>query len=366
MSFHDILHVILHALKDSALILPFLFLTYLLMELLEHKAGNGVEKAIERAGKLGPLAGGALGLVPQCGFSTVAAGFYAGRVISVGTLFAVFLATSDEMLPVMLGARVGVGKILTVLGLKFGIAVLVGFFADLLLRRRKEELHVEGLCEEEGCRCGEAGVWRSTLYHTLHIFAFVLLFNLLIGFALELLGEEALGAVMRDVPVLGQLIAALVGDKKPRVFQILSEFCFYGGTVCGILGIVLNVNFGNTPTLADYDILKGMVSHSTMLFGCLYMLVGGFVKIRVFNTVSVTIGLAIFVVCGLVVNRLYEHFGMTPPDGMFLKSNPYLGVSPIILGIVAVLLLFAVLALYELRLPTEERWYTKLKARHSR
>ena len=162
------------------------------------------------------------------------------------------------------------------------------------------------------------------------------------------------------------LIAALVGDKKPRVFQILSEFCFYGGTVCGILGIVLNVNFGNTPTLADYDILKGMVSHSTMLFGCLYMLVGGFVKIRVFNTVSVTIGLAIFVVCGLVVNRLYEHFGMTPPDGMFLKSNPYLGVSPIILGIVAVLLLFAVLALYELRLPTEERWYTKLKARHSR
>jgi hypothetical protein len=109
-----------------------------------------------------------------------------------------------------------------------------------------------------------------------------------------------------------------------------------------------------------------MVSHSTMLFGCLYMLVGGFVKIRVFNTVSVTVGLAIFVVCGLVVNRLYEHFGMTPPDGMFLKSNPYLGVSPIILGIIAVLLLFAVLALYELRLPTEERWYTKLKARHSR
>ena len=160
------------------------------------------------------------------------------------------------------------------------------------------------------------------------------------------------------------LIAALVGNKKSRLFQILSEFCFYGGTVCGVLGIVLNANFGNTPTLADYDILKGMVSHSTMLFGCLYMLVGGFVKIRVFNAVSVAIGLATFVLCGAVVNRLYEHFGMTPPDGMFLKSNPYLGVSPIILGMIAVLLLFAVLALYELRLPTEERWYTKLKARH--
>lgn len=211
MTFHDFLHVVLHALKDSAMILPFLFLTYLLMELLEHKAGNGVEKAIKKAGKFGPLAGGVLGLVPQCGFSTVAAGFYAGRVVSVGTLLAVFLATSDEMIPVLLGARVGFGKILTVLGLKLGIAVLVGLLADLLLRRRKAELHVEGLCEEEGCRCGEAGVLRSTLYHTLHIFAFVLLFNLIIGFALELVGEDALGRVMRDIPVLGQLIAALVG-----------------------------------------------------------------------------------------------------------------------------------------------------------
>ena len=93
MSFHDVLHVILHALRDSAMILPFLFLTYLLMELLEHKAGDGVENAISKAGRLGPLAGGALGLVPQCGFSAVAAGLYAGRVVTVGTVLAVFLAT---------------------------------------------------------------------------------------------------------------------------------------------------------------------------------------------------------------------------------------------------------------------------------
>ena len=210
MTFHDFLHVLLHALSESALILPFLFLTYLLMELLEHKAGNGVEKAIKKAGRVGPLAGGALGLVPQCGFSALASGFYAGRVVSVGTLLAVFLSTSDEMLPVFLGARVGVGKILTVMALKFGIAVSVGFLVDLLWRRR-EHLHVEGLCEEEGCGCGEKGIWLSTLYHTLHIFLFVLLFNFVIGFALELVGEDALARVMQDIPVLGQLIAALVG-----------------------------------------------------------------------------------------------------------------------------------------------------------
>ena len=156
------------------------------------------------------------------------------------------------------------------------------------------------------------------------------------------------------------LIASLLQNKKRLLFQVLSEFCFFGGSICGIVGIVLNVNFGNTPTLADYDILKGMLSHSTMLFGCLYMLVGRFIRIRVFNAVSVTIGLGTFVICGVGVNMLYEYLGMTPPDGMFLKSNPYTTVSPVILGIWAIIILFCGLALWELRLPKEDRWYNKL------
>ncbi|MBQ9762032.1 MAG: YwaF family protein [Oscillospiraceae bacterium] len=160
------------------------------------------------------------------------------------------------------------------------------------------------------------------------------------------------------------LVAALIQNKKRLLFQILGEFCFYGGLVCGVIGIVLNANFDNTPTLADFDILKGLLSHSTMLFGCLYMLVGGFIRIRVFNAVSVTMGLGSFLVCGLGVDYLYEHFGMEPPDGMFLRSNPYLKTSPIILGIWAVVLLFCGLALWELRLPREERWYSKLHLRN--
>ena len=160
------------------------------------------------------------------------------------------------------------------------------------------------------------------------------------------------------------LIAALLKDKKSLVFQMLGEFCFYGGTICGVVGIVLNANFGANPTLADYDILKGMLSHSTMLFGCLYMLAGDFIRVRVFNAVSVAAGLGTFVLCGMAVNRLYEHFGMVPPDGMFLKSNPYISVSPIILGILAVALLFIGLSIRELRLPREERWYSKLKLRN--
>ena len=160
------------------------------------------------------------------------------------------------------------------------------------------------------------------------------------------------------------LVASLLKDKKSLLFLILSEFCFIGGTVCGVVGIVLNVNFGNNPTLADYDILKGMLSHSTMLMGCLYLFVGGYIKIRVFNAVSVTAGLGTFVLCGMLVNGLYETFGMEAPDGMFLRSNPYLSVSPMVLGVLLIVLMFIGLALWELRLPEEDRWYKKMKLRH--
>jgi hypothetical protein len=160
------------------------------------------------------------------------------------------------------------------------------------------------------------------------------------------------------------LIAAFTENKRSLPFRMLSDFCFYVGTVCGIIGIAFNVNFGNTPTLADYDILKGMLSHSTMLFGCIYMRVGKFMKVRMFNIVSIVTGLAIFILCGVAVNQLYEHFGMEPPDGMFLKSNPYTDVSPITLGIIAIAFLFCFLALWELRLPREERWYAKLHSRN--
>ena len=164
------------------------------------------------------------------------------------------------------------------------------------------------------------------------------------------------------------LIAAFLQNKKSLIFQLLGEFCMIGGTVCGIVGIVFNANFDANPTLADYDILKGLLSHSTMLFGCLYMAVSRFVRIRMFNVVSVSAGLGCFVVCGLLVDSLYEAFGMVPPDGMFLRSNPYTDTSVIVLGLGVIGVLFLVLSVWELRLPREERWYKKihLRKKHER
>lgn len=210
MSFHDILHVIWHGLHDSLKLLPFLFVTYLLMEFFEHKAGDGVKKTISRAGRMGPLFGALLGLVPQCGFSAVAAGFYAARIVTPGTVLAVFLATSDEMLPVLLGAGIPFSRVLLILAIKFLVAVVCGFITDLLFCRSASTAHVHEFCDDEHCHC-ERGVFRSALHHTLHVFGFVLAFNLLLGFLLELVGDVTLGAAIGGIPVLGEAMAALIG-----------------------------------------------------------------------------------------------------------------------------------------------------------
>ena len=207
---HELPHIVWHALLDTLQIIPFLFLTYLAMELLEHKAGERVLRAVSGAGRAGPLLGASVGLLPQCGFSAAAAGFYAGRVVTLGTLLAVFLATSDEMIAVFVGEGLPLTVILTVLAIKLSVGVAVGFLVDALLYKGKRDLHVEALCDAEGCHC-EEGVLRSALHHTLHVACFVLAVNLILGLLLHFASAEVLAARLSGVPVLEQAVAALVG-----------------------------------------------------------------------------------------------------------------------------------------------------------
>ena len=135
--------VLLHGLLDTLKIIPFLFLTYLLMEFIEHRAGDKAERFMKRAGAFAPVVGGALGAVPQCGFSAAAANLYAGRVVSVGTLVAVFLSTSDEMLPILISGSIPVGSVALVVLYKAVVGIVVGLSVDLVLRfmnKKKEEI----------------------------------------------------------------------------------------------------------------------------------------------------------------------------------------------------------------------------------
>ena len=189
---HIAFDVLADAIKDTLYIIPFLFVTYLAMEWLEHKTGGKAEAAIQRAGAAGPFIGAVVGVVPQCGFSAAAATLWAGRVITLGTLFAVFLSTSDEMLPIM------------------------GFLVDAglrIARRIDMPLHIHDLCEQEHCHChdGEGGILRSALKHTLQVTLFIFLITLALNGLLAVVGEDVLAEFLGANPALSVFGSALVG-----------------------------------------------------------------------------------------------------------------------------------------------------------
>ncbi len=214
--------IFLEVLKDACLdtvrLLPFLFGTYLVMEYLEQKAEEHSEHAVKHSGAKGPLLGAALGVVPQCGFSTVGASLFSGGVISLGTLISIFLSTSDEMIPVFISEAVKPSMILKILVCKFAMAAAAGFAVDginrLLRNTRGEGRHkdIHDLCEQEHCHCAEEhSIWKSALHHTSHIAIFIFLLTLMVGMAMKLVGQDAMGSFLTARPVLGVLLAALVG-----------------------------------------------------------------------------------------------------------------------------------------------------------
>lgn len=208
------LHVIEHTLLETVKLLPFLFITYLIIELIEKKAGDKTTKVIKKSGKFGPIIGGFLGIIPQCGFSVSAANLYAGRIITIGTLISIFLSTSDEMLPILISESISANLIIKVLIIKVFIAILVGTIIDLIFKKRedietKEEIHK--LCDEEHCHCKEQGIIKSSIAHTLQIFIYILVITLILNIVLHFIDEYKIGSLFFNIPALGPIIASLVG-----------------------------------------------------------------------------------------------------------------------------------------------------------
>lgn len=244
--------VVQDAVLDTLYLIPFLLVTYLIMEWLEHKTSMRTQQAIRRAGAAGPAIGALLGVVPQCGFSAAASTLYAGRVITLGTLFAVYLSTSDEMLPIFIAEQVPVGTMLGILGMKVAIGMAFGFVVDFALRathRDHEHLRIHELCEQDHCECsrecstcsenpslayehhddcaegcdhshhghdhshdaGWAGIVRSACKHTLQVTLFVFLVSLVLNSVLTVIGEEALGSFLGANEALAVVVAGIVG-----------------------------------------------------------------------------------------------------------------------------------------------------------
>lgn len=250
---HIITHTLEHSIEDTLYLIPFLFVTYLAMEWLEHRTGNRTQEAVKRAGAAGPVVGAALGAVPQCGFSAAAATLYAGRVITLGTLFSVFLSTSDEMLPIFLAEQVAPLTIVKILGAKVVIGMVMGFIVDAVLRiaqRDKQRLRIHELCERDHCHCGGdcatcesnpelvyehhdcddgcthdhahhdhshdhdhgwASIARSALIHTAQVTVFIFIITLVLNGVLEVVGEDALAEALGANEAASVLASAAVG-----------------------------------------------------------------------------------------------------------------------------------------------------------
>ena len=185
--------------RDTLTLVPFLFLTYVAMEWLERKTEEQSVALLSRIGKFSHIAGAGIGLIPQCGFSAAAASLYSGGVITAGTLLAVFLSTSDEMIPIFLSSLAGASTIGRILAAKFVIAMVSGIAVDLiakLIHHRSETKHIHDLCEREHCGCEdeEGGILHSALIHTL-----------------EVIGKDALASLLTGAPIVGTVATAVIG-----------------------------------------------------------------------------------------------------------------------------------------------------------
>ena len=273
---HELEHILLHPLIETAKMLPILFLAYLFMEWLEAAEGSKMANAFNRAKKSGPLFGSLMGLIPQCGFSGAIAGMYAAGTVTVGTLVAVILATSDEMLPVLLSKNVPVITILVILGLKLVIGIISGFAIDFLIRKnnaeRKEDIH--GFCEREHCSCKD-GIFVSALKHTLKIAVIIYIVSALLHFAVGLIPDETLKAVL-NFPVVSQIAASLIGlIPSCAVSVTLTELYVngalgFGPMLCGLLtngGVGLLVLFRQNKNRKNSLFITALLLVSGLIFG---------------------------------------------------------------------------------------------------
>ncbi len=211
-----ILHVLKHTISDTFNMLPFLFLAYFLIEYIEYRKSHIIESILSHTGKYGFVVGSLLGCIPQCGFSVLAANFYAGRIITAGTLVAVFVSTSDEAIPVLLSNPQSAEVLFKLIVVKIIVAFIAGFLTDLFLLRRfkkgkvslSEQIH-EDICVD--CSCEKHGILYGAFRHTVSVYIFIFVISFILNITIELIGHERLASFLLTGSVFQPVIAAIIG-----------------------------------------------------------------------------------------------------------------------------------------------------------
>lgn len=252
--------IILDTLIDGLKLLPFLFITFLIMEYIEHKFSKKSKNKITKAGKYGPFVGSLLGAVPQCGFSVMATNLYATRIITVGTLISIYLSTSDEMLPILISEHANIGIILKILLIKVAIGMISGFIIDLVLRKKdKKNYEIKDFCLENHCDC-EHGIIKSSIKHTFSILLFIMVITFILNIMVEYIGEAGIGKLFLKDSIFSPFLSSLVGlIPNCGASVILSELYIKGvitlsSTISGLLtgsGVAILVLFRVNKNIKD-------------------------------------------------------------------------------------------------------------------
>lgn len=203
--------IIVDTLLDLVKIIPFLFLAFLIIELLEHKLEKKSKKIIKSSGKYGPIFGSILGLIPQCGFSSLATNLYITRIISLGTLVSIYLSTSDEMLPILISEGGHTKDILIILSIKLIVGLIFGFLIDIIFKKdkiTKEDYH---LCEDENCECEDGNIFKASLIHTIKVGTYILIISFVLNILFAYFGDELLGKILLKNTVFSPFISSLIG-----------------------------------------------------------------------------------------------------------------------------------------------------------
>lgn len=275
-----IFHVIEHSFKDLIVIVPFLFAVFLFIEFVEHKGSEKMGKALTKLGPFGAIGGAVLGCVPQCGFSVMASNLYAGRLISMGTLVAVFISTSDEAIPLLFASPEHISSVWKLILCKVIIAVVAGVLVDVVVKifakGKEENADFENICTDCGCGCHS--IWYSALKHTLEISIFILIVNILLGSAIEIIGEDTISKVLMTNSVFQPFVASLIGFIPNCAASVLLTNLYiegmvsFGSCVAGLctgagVGLVvlfkanknLKQNFAIVGILYIVSVISGLV-----------------------------------------------------------------------------------------------------------
>ena len=259
--------IILDTLIDGIKLLPFLFIVFFILEYIEHKLSRKNKKIIENSGKYGPFIGAILGMFPQCGFSVAATNLFSARVITFGTLIAIYLSTSDEMLPILLSNGLPITFILKIMLIKVIIGMTAGFIIDYLLKNKISLKSIHDICEEEHCDCKHSLI-KSTIKHTLNIFSFIIITSFILNTLIFLIGEDNLSKLLLKGNIFAPLLASLIGLIPNCASSILlselylSSTISFGSMMAGLLtgsGVALLVLFKTNKNVKENIFILGSI-----------------------------------------------------------------------------------------------------------